>query len=234
MKKQKSPQLDILIIGDSFAARGAGLDDARYEQQTWMGMLRQRHSVINRACGGSDIDHTDHQLYNCLTVDRLVPQVICVALTSPNRHWHSGIVEHPELSGQYSEEPGVRELIRHYAQVPDWDIRRVYSAIRSYHSISVTGPRVVMLAPFLQGYDIGVARDRGLLPKDSNSFWLMPVNLQAVMVDWDSNNQSNHMPTWCHFDIYHHIQRWLISGTTRLYPELQRYAYPWYHEKTLS
>lgn len=201
----------ILIGGDSYATS---------EAQGWSTHLRSnlvnRHPEVHHrrlvnivATGGSSIDHGLYGVESALHKNSY--SHLIVSVTHPLRFWHRAILDRPWLASRYAE-PRIQGFLREFADLPDWAERQARSAIRNYHSLSECGMRVAVLLPFADELNIPRARQLGMIPKDTDHFWIVPIDINSIRHAWNSDELDNHLPEWCRLEMVTLFDRWIINN----------------------
>jgi hypothetical protein len=202
----------ILIGGDSYATG---------EVQGWSAHLksllveRQPDVHHNRtmkivATGGSSIDHGLYRIESAMQKNRY--SHLIVSVTHPLRFWHRAIQDRPWLASRYAE-PRIQGFLREFADLPDWAERQARSVIRSYHSLSECGVRVAVLLPFADELDIPRWRQLGLIPADTENFWMVPIDINRIRLGWNSDEEPNHLPEWCRLAMVTLFNRWIENNS---------------------
>ena len=201
----------IFICGDSYAAPWAR---ENYHFKNW---YQQIPYNVNHGQGGSPWDYTAHKLYTYL--DPVVHSAVICSITNGHRIWFNHTVRYPWKSSLASGDREVRNMVRNFSEVPEWDNRQVVSALTVLKNISLTVP-VFVIAPFLELLDRGPSlqryRDSGLWPTATPDFYILPVDLQRLGNDANSSHLPNHLPPWAHDELARVIRNWYYNRNTSL------------------
>jgi len=198
---------EIFICGDSYAAQSAGRGKDRDAWYNYIG-----GSYVNHAKGGTPWDYTAYQLY--MHLDPVRHHAVVVSLTNSSRIWWNYTLEDPTKSNSYRDR-NIANMIQNYSNIPEWETRTTITALQVLKNISNTVP-VYVIAPFLEQVDSAYQQyDKcGMWPTLTRNFHVLPVNLNQLRQDNNSNDLNNHLPKWAHKELASAIRRWISKRRT--------------------